>query len=267
MRVSDGKILGIIKKWLKAPISEGGKLSKCQRGTPQGGVISPLLANIYLNHLDRFWKKRGYYRHAKLVRYADDFVILCKENPEFYLKEVHRLLSKLELELNNEKTRIVDGCTQGFDFLGFYIKKVWVYRPKRKCFGWITGIRLSCKALKKARREVNNIVGKSDRKSPVPIQILVDRVNQWIRHWLPYYSYSNDRQDMRNVYLNIILARLVRAKVARSNGIKRRCGKWKSWNPKYWAHEYGLIDMVEAYYNRRKQLYAALYEHPINAMA
>jgi hypothetical protein len=176
-----------------------------------------------------------------------------------------RLLSNLELELNESKTRIVDSCKEGFDFLGFHIKRVWAFRPKRKSFGWVTGVRLSRKVLKKARIRITEIVGKGERKSPIPIQILVDQVNHWLRHWLPYYSYANRRQDMRHVYLNLVLARLVRAKVARS-GNKRRIGKWKSWNPKYWEREYGLINLVQAYYLRRKQLYASLFEHPINAM-
>jgi len=267
MRVQDGKTLRLIKLWLKTPVSEEGKLVKSKKGTPQGGVISPLLANIYLNHLDRFWVKKGYHRQAKLVRYADDFVILCKDHPEFYLNEARRLLDNLELELSERKTRIVDACKEGFDFLGFHIKRVWAYRPKRKCFGWITGVRLSRKALKKARRKVNKIVGKGGRKSPVPLSDIVNQINQWLKHWLPYYSYANRRQDIRYIYHKIIVERLARAYTARTNGLKQRGGKWKSWNPAYWEDQYGLIDMSVAYYQRRKQLYAALFEHPINAMA
>jgi group II intron reverse transcriptase/maturase len=265
MRIKDGRILRLIKLWLKAPVNEGGKLIKSKAGTPQGGVISPLLANIYLNHLDRFWVKTGYQRYARMVRYADDCVILCNDHAEFYLSEMQRLLSNLELELNETKTRIVDSRKEGFDFLGFHIKRVWAFRPKRKSFGWVTGVRLSRKVLKKFRIRITQIVGKGGRKSPVPIQVLVDQINGWLRHWLPYYSYANRRQDMTHVYLNLVLARLVRAKVARS-GNKRRTGKWKSWNPKYWECEYGLIDIVQEYYIRRKRLYASLFEHPKNAM-
>jgi len=267
MRIQDGKILRLLKLWLKTPISEDGKLVKSKKGTPQGGVISPLLANIYLNHLDRFWMRKGYCRQAKLVRYADDFVILCKDQPEYYLSEARRLLGNLELELSERKTRIVDACKEGFDFLGFHIKRVWAYRPKRKCFGWVTGVRLSRKVLKKARMKVNEIIGKGGRKSPVPLQELVSRINQWLQHWLPYYSYANRRQDIRHIYHKIIVERLARAYIARTNGLKQQGGKWKSWNPKYWEDKYGLIDVSVAYYQRRKQLYAALFEHPINAMA
>jgi group II intron reverse transcriptase/maturase len=266
-RIADGKIMRLIKLWLKAPILDDGKLNHLRKGTPQGGVISPLLANIYLNHLDQFWVMKGYDRNAKLVRYADDFVILCKSRPEYYLSEVQRLLTNLELELNGQKTRVVDTCKQGFDFLGFHIKRVWAFRPKRKSFGWVSGVRLSRKTLKKARETVNAIVGKGGRKSPVPMQVQVDRINHWLKHWLPYFSYANRRQDILHIYHKIIVERLARAIIARRKGLKHCGGKWKSWNPTYWEKHYGLINMTQAYYQRRKQLYADLFEHPINAMA
>jgi RNA-directed DNA polymerase len=162
-RVSDGKMLRLIKLFLKAPIQEGGRLHKSNRGTPQGGVISPLLANIYLNHLDQFWVRKGYDRYAKLVRYADDFVLLCQMNTEFYLGEVRRLLANLGLELSEEKTRIVNSTQQGFDFLGFTFRRVWAFRPKHRRFGWVTGVGISRKVLKKARKSVNEIVGQGGR--------------------------------------------------------------------------------------------------------
>jgi len=263
-RVSDGRILRLIKLWLKTPINENGKMIPSRKGTPQGGVISPLLANIYLNHLDRFWVEKGYIRRAKLIRYADDFVILCKDHPEFYLKEAHRLLENLELELNEQKTRIVNAREEGFDFLGFHFRRVWAYQPKKKRFGWVTGAELSRKVLRKARRTINEIVGKGGRKSPVPLQTLVNRINQWLKRWLPYYSYANQRKHIKYIYCKIIVERLARANIARTKGRKQRGGKWKSWNPVYWERKYGLINLSVAYYQRRKQLYAALYAHSIN---
>jgi group II intron reverse transcriptase/maturase len=266
-RVSDGKMLRLIKLFLKTPIQEGGSLHKSEKGTPQGGVISPLLANIYLNHLDQFWVRKGYDKYAKLVRYADDFVILCQRNMKFYLGEVKRLLENLGLELNEKKTRIVNSTQQGFDFLGFTLRRVWAFRPGHKSFGWVTGVGISRKVLKKARRSVNEIVGQGGRKSPVPMAKLVKEVNKWLGHWLPYYCLANRKKDFRYVYNKIVLERLVRADVARRNGNKRRTGKWKSMNPKLWEERYGLIGVVETYYRKRKQLYASLFEHPINAVA
>jgi group II intron reverse transcriptase/maturase len=266
-RVSDGKMLRLIKLFLKAPIQEEGRIHKPKKGTPQGGVISPLLANIYLNHLDKFWVKKGYDRTAKMVRYADDFVVLCKGNADRYLQEVKRLLENLGLELSEQKTRIVNAQHQGFDFLGFTIRRVWAFRPKRKGFGWVTGVGISRKVMKKARKTVNEIVGQGGRKSPVPMEYLVEEVNKWLRHWLPYYCYANRKDDFRHLYTKIVLERLVRAEVARRSGNKRRSRKWKNWVPKLWEERYGLIDVMETYYSKRKQIYASLFEHPRNAVA
>ena len=266
-RVSDGKMMRLIKLFLKAPIREDDNERKPRKGTPQGGVISPLLANIYLNHLDQFWTKKGYDKYAKLVRYADDFVILCEKNTKFYLREVRRLIENLGLTLNEKKTHVVDTCQQGFDFLGFTLRRAWTFRPKHNSFGWVTGVSITRKALKKARKTVNEIVGQGGRKSPVPMIILVEGLNRWINHWLPYYCYANRKEDFKYVYHKIILERLVRAEVARRNGNKRHSRKWKSMNPKIWEQEYGLVDVIETYYQRRKHLYASLFEHPINAVA
>jgi group II intron reverse transcriptase/maturase len=266
-RVSDGRMMRLIKLFLKAPIQEDDQQNKPKKGTPQGGVISPLLANIYLNHLDQFWVKKGYIKYAKLVRYADDFVVLCEKNTKFYLKEVRRLLENLDLKLNEKKTQVVDTCQQGFDFLGFTLKRTWAFRPKHNSFGWVTGVGISRKSLKKARKTVNEIVGQGGRKSPVPMVNLVEGLNKWLNHWLPYYCYANRKEDFKYLYLQIILGRLVRAEVARRSGHKRQSCKWKSMNPKIWEENYGLVDVIETYYQKRKQLYASLFEHPINAMA
>ena len=266
-RVSDGKMIRLIKLLLKAPIQEGDEQHKPKKGTPQGGVISPLLANIYLNHLDQFWTKKGYIKYAKLVRYADDFVVLCEKGTEFYLREIKRLLENLGLSLNEKKTHVVDAKQQGFDFLGFTLRRAWAFRPKHNSFGWVTGVGISRKALKKARKTVNEIVGQGGRKSPVPMTDLVERLNTWMNHWLPYYCYANRKEDFKYLYHKVILERLVRAEVARRSGNKRQSRKWKSMNPKIWEQNYGLIDVVETYYQKRKYLYALLFEHPINTVA
>lgn len=266
-RVSDGKMMRLIKLFLKAPIREDDNERKPKKGTSQGGVISPLLANIYLNHLDQFWEKKGYVKYAKLVRYADDFVVLCEKNTKFYLREVRRLMENLELKLNEKKTQVVDTCQQGFDFLGFTLKRAWAFRPKHNSFGWVTGVGISRKALKKARNTVNEIVGQGGRKSPVPLDILVKGLNKWFNHWLPYYSYANRKEDFKYLYHKVIIERLVKAEVGRKSGNKRCLGKWKSMNPKIWEERYGLVDVIETYYQKRKHLYATLFEHPINAEA
>ncbi len=126
-RINDRRINKMIRKWLKAGIMENGKYEESSIGSPQGGVISPLLANLYLDYLDTIWE-RHYGHLGKLVRFADDFVIVCKnyKNVSNSFKAVKLIMSRLELELNMEKTKIVnlwegkEGCV----FLGMEIRKV-----------------------------------------------------------------------------------------------------------------------------------------------
>ena len=121
-------VLALIKQWLKAPVIGeddngvkktvgGGKANR--RGTPQGGVISPLLVNCYLHILDRLWQRRHLKGklQAHLVRYADDFVVLCRKDVEEPLKVVRHVLERLGLTLNEAKTHIVDATQASFNFL------------------------------------------------------------------------------------------------------------------------------------------------------
>jgi RNA-directed DNA polymerase len=128
-RIVDKNILRLIKMWLKAPVVEEGKDGKKRtggnpKGTPQGGVISPLLANIYLHVLDRIWKVKKVEERfkARLIRYADDFVVLCQGQPERVLKGIKMILRGLELSLNEDKTRVIDAKKQRFHFLGFTLE-------------------------------------------------------------------------------------------------------------------------------------------------
>lgn len=121
-RISDRRILKLIERWLKCGVMENGEYSASKIGSPQGGSISPLLANIYLNYFDMVWEK--YYDHlGKLVKYADDFVIISKnkKNIMHAHKIVIQIFKRLELELHPEKTRIINlwEGKEGFDFLGF----------------------------------------------------------------------------------------------------------------------------------------------------
>jgi len=131
-RVADGGVLALIRQWLKAPVIEedergkrrpsGGKGNR--KGTPQGGVVSPLLANLYLHLLDRIWERHDLEGRlgARLVRYADDAVILCRGDPALAMEVLESVVQRLELTLNRDKTRVVDAREQAFDFLGFSIK-------------------------------------------------------------------------------------------------------------------------------------------------
>ncbi len=126
-RISDRRISKLIMKWLKSGVMKKGSIEISNIGSPQGGVISPLLANIYLDYLDSKWEK--HYRHLGiLIRYADDFVIVCKnyKDVSHSYSAIKIIISRLELELNTEKTRIVNlwEGKEGFVFLGYENRKV-----------------------------------------------------------------------------------------------------------------------------------------------
>lgn len=131
-RISDRRVLKLIRKWLESGIMEEGNIRNPITGTPQGGVISPLMANIYLNTMDRLWAKR--FNHlGELIRYADDFVIMCKTKQQAFesIKVIQSILGRLDLTINRAKSRLVtlwNDC-DGFDFLGFHHRKI-PYRRK-----------------------------------------------------------------------------------------------------------------------------------------
>ncbi|WP_454192739.1 group II intron reverse transcriptase/maturase [Paenibacillus sp. Marseille-Q7038] len=126
MRISDRRVLKLIRKWLNAGVMEEGKVRRSDLGTPQGGVISPLLANIYLNYFDILWERHGS-GIGELTRYADDFVVVCKtkKDAERAYALIRAIMDRLELTLHPTKTRIVGLWTgeEGFDFLGMHHRK------------------------------------------------------------------------------------------------------------------------------------------------
>jgi group II intron reverse transcriptase/maturase len=124
-RISDRRVLKLIRQWLKGGVVEEGQWQPTEVGSPQGGVISPLLANIYLHVLDMYWAGR-YASLGQLFRYADDFVIICrtKRQAEQALQAVQQVIQRLKLQLHPTKTRLVDMGQEGFDFLGFHFHKM-----------------------------------------------------------------------------------------------------------------------------------------------
>ncbi len=191
-RIMDKQILKLTKMWLKAPIVEeredGRKEYKGNdKGTPQGGVISPLLANIYLNVLDTLWvvKKVQEKLGARLVRYADDSVILCRGNTDRILKGVKLVLSDLGLTLNEEKTRVVDARQESFNFLGFSIGR----KRGQKTEKTYPHIEPSKKALKHIRSEIKRLT--NEQYSAIPTEDVIRRVNEVARGWVGYFRFGN----------------------------------------------------------------------------
>jgi group II intron reverse transcriptase/maturase len=186
MRISDRKILKLIRKWLKCGIV--GELEKNEVGTPQGGVISPLLANIYLHEFDKFWHTQTRVK-GKLIRYADDFVILFanKDDAELGLRLVNAKMTELNLRLNMDKTKIVnmvDG-KEGFDFLGFHHRQVmsWKYK-KRYTNKW---------PKKTAVRKLLQKIGHIGRRTTLNLSLeeIRDYINPILRGWMNYFKFGN----------------------------------------------------------------------------
>lgn len=185
-RISDRRVLKLIRKWLKIGVLEVGGWSANEMGTPQGGVISPLLANIYLHVLDMYWLTR--FSHlGKLVRYADDFVVICrgKAEVEKALTAIRWIMGKLKLTLHPEKTRIVNMFDDGFDFLGFHFHKMRS-QQKRKLipYRWP-----SKKAMRSVRRKIRELTNR--RWLALPIQEVVGRINPVIHGWRNYFRIGN----------------------------------------------------------------------------
>lgn len=166
-RISDGNILRLIKKFLTSGVMEDGKMIPTLKGTPQGGVISPLLSNIVLNHLDWFLEEQG----LTFVRYADDFVILCKTNPEAEraLNLTRTFLKEMELEDSPEKTKIRH-FSEGFDFLGFTIKS--------------RSIQMRAKSKEKFMDSIRDITTRSHNLD----QKVIEELNRVIRGTVNYFG-------------------------------------------------------------------------------
>lgn len=220
-RIVDKQILKLIKMWLKAPVievREDGK-RECKRnekGTPQGGVISPLLANIYLNVLDTIWKCKEIEKKmgARLVRYADDFVVLCRQNSGKVYGWLKTEIKRLELSLNEAKTHVIDSKQESFNFLGFNIRMT-----RSKKTGKIFPLtRPAKKSMKHIRIKIKEITHR--RNHNLPTEEVIGRINSVVRGWVGYYYYGNCSRDLSN--LRYYLGMKVRNYLKRKHGIRSR---------------------------------------------
>jgi RNA-directed DNA polymerase len=192
-RVSDRKMLKLVKSWLKVPVEErdergrkrytGGKRST--RGTPQGGVISPLLANIYMHRYIKAFRKHGLdERHdAELVNYADDFVVLCRRDAKGALETTRRWMANIGLRLNETKTRTCDARREPFDFLGYtFGPRVWPVNGRR-----YTAATPSKKAVRRLRERVRGLLSPGNQD---PWPVVATTLNRILRGWANYFRYG-----------------------------------------------------------------------------
>lgn len=233
-RVSDGKMLRLIKMWLKAPAEEtddrghtlrtGGERSR--EGTPQGGVVSPLLANIYIHRLLKTWKKYGLERHlrARIINYADDLVILCRDRfgAETALKSLRWIVERLGLRLNEQKTHLRNAREEQFDFLGYTFGPM----VSRRTGGKYLGVTPSKKRVKRFKQSLRQALrpgnqGRSD--------VVVAEVNRRLVGWANYFSVGTLGDVYRSLdeYSCMLLRRfLVRRHKVPGRGTRRFGNQW-----------------------------------------
>jgi RNA-directed DNA polymerase len=223
MRVVDGSVLRLIEQWLNAPVEETDEEGRKRRrrndkGTPQGGVISPLLANIYLHWFDHVFHAEGgpaHWARAALVRYADDFVVLARsageELREFIEKKIEDWLG---LKINREKTRVVNLREQdaALEFLGYSFR---LDRDKhgRKLRYW--NMQPSAKALAREREKLRGLI--NHRRCFQPLPDLIDELNRHLRGWANYFRAGYSREAFReiNTHVRLRLARHLRRRSQR----------------------------------------------------
>lgn len=201
-RIVDRHVLRLIRMWLKAPVEErdesgkrrltGGKNSTC--GTPQGGIVSPMLANLYMNRFLKYWRitKRGEAFQAQVVNYADDFVILSRGFAAEALNWTRQVMMRIGLTLNEAKTSIREARTEPFDFLGY------TFGPHRyrKDGHWYLGASPSKKSVARLRKKVGAWLV---RGNVAPWPEVRDRLNRMLQGWSNYFSHGTRLPTYRAV--------------------------------------------------------------------
>lgn len=218
-RVVDRGVLRLIRMWLRAPVIEptgppGSSGRRNDRGTPQGGVISPLLANIYHACIPYLWTRWGIARHlgGRFVSYADDFVILLRPGRgAAALDELRRVVARLSLELNEEKTRIVDACKGKFQFLGFEIQKV----RNPKSGKWWPRVAPAANSEQHARARLRQLLNRQTAWRPIEEVVL--QINRFLRGWGGYFYYGHPQTTMRRI--NYFVEQRLRKWLTRRRGL------------------------------------------------
>jgi len=237
-RVSDGRVLGLVKQILEAGCVAEGKRLPTERGTPQGGVISPLLSNILLTPFDREMRRKGY----RLTRYADDWLVTCESRREACaaLEAATGILEKLGVTLHTEKTRIVH-VRHGFEFLGYKIKRG--SRPLRLTADKIKsgarrGALYAFPREKSIRHFKDQIRRRTRRKAPVSTRELIEEINPVIRGWGLYYHKAHVRKLFHQLD-GWIVRRIWSHRYKRWRNVG-----WKRLPERRLCAEYGLVRLI-----------------------
>jgi RNA-directed DNA polymerase len=242
-RIVDGRILHLIKQWLKSPVVEKGKDGNNhisggrsnRRGTPQGGVISPLLANLYLHLLDRIWERHNLERRyaARLVRYADDMVVLCARDTDKPLSMLKHVLERLGLTLNEMKTNIVNAWDTSFEFLGF---EIWMQQSMLSGKAY-PHVQPGKKAAARIKAQTTDLTRRA--LTPMPLPMLMERLNQTLRGWTGYFHYRNSTQVLKMVKWHA--EERLRTHMRKRHKIKFRAGGYERFPSRVLYERYGLF--------------------------
>jgi group II intron reverse transcriptase/maturase len=236
-RISDRRVLKLLRKWLEAGVMEDGTVRETLAGTPQGGVISPLLANIYLHCFDRDWE-RGCAHLGRLVRYADDFVVMCRRESQAKeaMRRVVNIMGRLGLELHPEKTCIVDlqHGKEGFTFLGCTIRKRRsIQRAPRLRFmqRWP-----SPKSMVRVRERIHEMTD-AKRSGVKDVKEIITSLNPVLRGWGNYFRTGNADRKFHQID-NYVYRRVV-SWMQRRGGQRSRY-RWEQWPQERLHKELGL---------------------------
>ena len=241
-RVSDRRVLKLLRNWLTVGVLANGVRTESVTGTPQGGVISPLLANIFLHAFDTAWAVHG---TGELVRYADDSVVLCMSasQAEQAQERARVLLGELGLDLHPDKTRVVDlrEGREGFDFLGCHFRArmsgpMWEKYGKVRYYlhRWP-----SARSMKRARQRIKDLTSRKRVGDDLPV--VIGELNQFLRGWGNYFRTGNAAQKFRQLdrHVSWTLRRLL----VKKRGRNLHAGQASKWT-EAWFHDQGLHQLM-----------------------
>ncbi|HEY9106456.1 MAG TPA: group II intron reverse transcriptase/maturase [Roseateles sp.] len=233
-RVSDRRMLKLVRQWLQAGVMEDGVVSHPVAGTPQGGVISPLLSNIYLHVLDQVWARHGQ-QLGELVRYADDFVVMCRtaQGCEEAQRRIEHVLSRLGLALHPKKTRraVLTQGQEGFDFVGFHLRKrmsgrLWPQAGRKRYYlqRWP-----SSRAMNRVRDRVRELTPRG--RCYLDMRSVIAELNPVLRGWGKYFQTGNSADHFLDVD-DYVVKRLRSLRVKRA-GRALQAGQTQRWDRDY----------------------------------